>query len=115
MKKKGSEMKKNIGLTDFINEFQPPFDKEWTRDGLILLYNYLIELEKDTRDITFDLYGINADYTQYTYEDVIDIYCEEDTTKEEMQELKRSLKVGDIIHGITIIAKDNNIIVAKYN
>lgn len=56
-----------LRLDDFIKTFEKSdnYKNNFTRDGLIALFDYLEQLEDDTGTIEFDMVGICCDYSQY--------------------------------------------------
>ena len=59
-------MKQNVHLEDFINAFKKVRPNQFTREGLISLYNYIIEYENDTgEELDLDVIALCCDYTEY--------------------------------------------------
>ena len=59
-------MKQNVYLEDFINAFKKVRPNQFTREGLISLYNYIIEYENDTgEELDLDVIALCCDYTEY--------------------------------------------------
>ena len=59
-------MKQTVYLDDFINAFKKVRPNQFTREGLISLYNYITEYENDTgEELDLDVIALCCDYTEY--------------------------------------------------
>jgi len=70
-------MKRTITLDVFRSEFykDPTYVVFFSDEGLEILYNYLIDLEKQTgKEIEFDIKDICSKYVELGYWDIIDNY-----------------------------------------
>lgn len=68
-------------------ESSDTYKNNFTRDGLIALFEYLEKLEDDTGTIEFDMIGICCDYSEYpTAWEAVEQYQPEDIPVIDMEE-----------------------------
>ena len=84
----------HVTQSDFIDTFRysPTYKNNFSYDGLIALFDYLVDLEEDTGEqIQFDMIGLCCDYSEYSnVEEFITDY--QDST-----ELHENLDYSEII------------------
>ena len=59
----------HVTQTDFIDTFRNShsYKNNFSYDGLIALFNYLVDLEEDTGEqINFDMVGLCCEYSEYS-------------------------------------------------
>jgi len=97
-------MKKTMSEYDFINEFEDIRPNNFTRAGLIAVYDYLIEYEEscDT-EIEFDPITICCEYTEY--EDIAEFNSNYGKDYEEISEIEYHTTVI-MIDDISFIIQD---------
>jgi len=97
-------MKKTMSEYDFINEFEDIRPNNFTRAGLIAVYDYLIEYEEscDT-EIEFDPIAICCEYTEY--EDIAEFNSNYGKDYEEISEIEYHTTVI-MIDDISFIIQD---------
>ena len=92
-------MKKTISTNDFIQEFKNyGRGEQFSREGLITLFDYLEELEESTGiEIELDIIAICCDYTEYkSLEDFKNDYDYEDIeTIEDIENYTTVIKIND--------------------
>ena len=84
-------MKTNVSYYDFRDAFAA-YDRidQYTREGLEMLYNFLIEMEQDTgEELELDVIAICCDFSEETWSEIADNYsidlsdCDDDDDKKQ--------------------------------
>jgi hypothetical protein len=83
-------MKSTIGFSDFKRAFEQTRPDNFSREGLVVLFDYLEQVEADTgSEIEFDVIGLCCDYSEGSIEEIATDYaidltsCEDDDAKRE--------------------------------
>lgn len=94
-------MKDSVTMIDFIERFESMRPNSFSRDGLVALYDYLIEWEESTgEEIELDVIGICCDFTEYEDEnELLGDYKD----YENIDEIKDETEVIEIKNGGFII------------
>jgi len=92
-------MKTTITYNEFINAFESSdtYRNNFSRDGLIALFDYLEDLEHSTgEEMEFDMVGIACDFTEYaSIAEFRENYGTEYKTWEDVYEVATVISVDD--------------------
>lgn len=90
-------MKENVSVSKFIEAFDDLRPNNFTHDGLIALYDYLVELEEDTgTEIEFDVIAICCDFSEYeNLKEFQNDYGEEYETIEDVERNTTVIRIDD--------------------
>jgi hypothetical protein len=68
----------NVNFNNFYNAFKShDRHKAWSYEGLEALYNYLIEVERDSGQIELDVINLDCEYAELTPEEFNKEFSEE--------------------------------------
>ena len=88
-------MKQSVSFYDFVRAFAEIRPNNFTRAGLVALFNYLEAFEAETgEEIEFDVIGLCCDFTEY--ENIAEFNRDYGTDYESRDEIRETTIVIDV-------------------
>jgi len=97
-------MKTTVSIYEFRHAFEDLRPDNFSYDGLTWLFNYFEELENSNdQEIELDVIAICCDYTESTYEEIIESYNVEidpnDSKEDQQKQIRDFIETDSIVIG----------------